>query len=266
MQTKNSEMQPSEPSILYSKQFGLRHLQESLKGARGVSVIPYHVYKTPEEFKERHFPQGTRRFLLRTDFQIKKGTDYSRGNYIWIKAPRLDADEEPRLADKVPQALKKLDEQTREYLTAAWWNELAAKPTFIVHPTIPRIEIAGFGKIKATEDKKEWLLHLEHEDRERTRREKNQLAVVWRDNSRCVIHNWPMPQNDGQKRNVIAECVKWSVEPELAPSIIGAAMKLHDKTKKLGEEGRKVTEWQASYAVLPDGKIEFYDFLVTKLE
>lgn len=119
--------------MYYNKLYGLEHLRKALHGTAGVSVLPWRVYRTPEEFQPEHFPKA-RRLLLRTNL------DGSMNRMVWSNLPRGEAN--PEKARKAMAALSRLwMDKTLSESSAFLLSREATKPNsfhFIAHGVEPR--------------------------------------------------------------------------------------------------------------------------------
>ncbi len=121
--------------MFYNKLHGLKFLQRTLKGKRGVSVLPWRVYNSPDEFREEHFPNA-QRLLIRTNLRG------SLTHTIWTNLPREDVFENPK------QAMHRMLEEWKKKVATEYelrddLETSTAKPDslhFIVHSVKPRIK------------------------------------------------------------------------------------------------------------------------------
>ncbi|MFH0713820.1 MAG: hypothetical protein V1722_04260 [Candidatus Micrarchaeota archaeon] len=118
--------------MYYNKLYGLEHLRKALHGTAGVSVLPWRVYRKPEEFQPGHFP-GAKRVLLRTNLE----GNMNRG--AWGNLPREEAT--PREAREVMAQLSRKWVEKLLTDSSGIWLRGTEKPRslhFIVHSVEPR--------------------------------------------------------------------------------------------------------------------------------
>ncbi len=69
--------------MLYNKLYGLELLDRAVKGIDGVSVLPYRVYRSPQDFKRSHWT-GANRVLIRSNL------NGDMSSHHWAMLPRKD--------------------------------------------------------------------------------------------------------------------------------------------------------------------------------
>ncbi|NYZ78490.1 hypothetical protein H0N96_03755 [Candidatus Micrarchaeota archaeon] len=223
-----------------NKLFGLKFLKRTLEGVEGASVLPWKVYKKPEEFNSEHFPKA-KRFLIRTNLS---------GNVpfgMWAVLPREDA------YQNVKPVMKEM---------LVKWHGIPhggeGQPYdpdsihFIVHGVDERKEYVANGRIYLIRNKVYFSMGKIDPEEKR------------------FISNACFEVLDEKNRNRILTAIKsCNLAPEQAEKVYDAIMRSYKAiAAKVAEEGflRGKEGWDARFSIHRNKpfEIEFYDFLHIK--
>jgi hypothetical protein len=255
MPVRNPEPQKS---ILWNKEFGLQHLKASLAGVKGVSVIPFRIYRNPAEFRESHFNQDTPRFLLRLNLAFPSGLSMIADDQdkiygkIWQAIPRLEPNEEPRRVQEIPNAMAELMRRRHDYLKLL---SPISRDSIIVHPVLAREDYLGYGTVGFRSDEKGKLL-LAIIAIGRSTNDK-----VWRQ-SLLALGN----RSSSGALRLKDKLGELGCPNTTTNQLKRALMAIKEDTQKVTENNRHVKECETSFTIDKRGKLQFYDFLVGRLE
>ncbi|MFH0713597.1 MAG: hypothetical protein V1722_03570 [Candidatus Micrarchaeota archaeon] len=224
--------------MYYNKQYGLELLGKALNGVEGTSVLPYRVYRSPEEYNWRHF-FGASRVLLRSNL------DGSLEKTTWINLPRMDAYR--GLKTKVR---KMFNYWNRIKYTHARFSEPGQRDSF--HIIAHRVELRRNYRVYLSLRHNEGKLKVNISNLNKRRDDR-----TWRQ------YHWFVDVNDLPRELARINGLK----PKQAEQITERVKAAHEALiKELKAQGidPKQTVFEASLATKNRSptKLEFYDFLL----
>ncbi len=229
--------------MYFNKLFGLKLLDRAFGQVAGSSVLPWRVYKRPEDFDPRHFPTSER-FLLRTDLEGDIRYD------AWRHLPRADATvkvkEKMRELRQDWNKVTKLD-YIREYLKAFSTDPNSFR--YIVHGVRTREDYRIYGRLSSSLSTGKITATL------------HQWAAMedWRDSITYAIDIGDRKKITGRLRELGFNEQDAQV---VAISISKSGNAIASQAQKDGLL-EKSNDWEASFTVAKQEptSLEFYDFL-----
>ncbi len=267
----------------YNKLDGLRVLERSLEGVEGARVLPFRVYRKPEEFSLAHFegPPEKRKGFARLKFWtrgvpslpdrllIRMNIEGPMSEGEWTGLPREDA--------KPQEALTAISG-----LLSRWKHVHPHRPEtgdgsahFIVHPTRKREDYEIFGKVN---------LRMEAFGKAAGHRGVHQVFVfsfqhtgtdnVWRThygNPELRIPASDFTRDPARWTNELAGAISRVLPKERAQpvteNLVRAIKKIHAGVQASKISGNPVLAYETSFSVAKgDNTLEFYDLIKPSLK
>ena len=233
----------------YNKLYGLKLLEEVFKGVNHASVIPYRVYRKPEEFEEEIF-RNAQRILIRSNLEGNNPVD------AWKKVPRKEINEKDPANIRgtaiglMQNAKKEWKSLLHDYLKGLEWGN--TKPNslhFIVSEVAPRKSLLMIGKLRRDYVNLQFKDFDKHDWRGERGGKEVKIQSLTENDLTELRQNEVNPKITPEEAKILAKAIKHAHEA------------IEEKIKPMLSPRES---WEAWFTINPNSptKPEFYDLII----